>query len=367
MNSKRIFLILMVLVAVSPTVAFGGHRQPARAVYVMNNEPDGNAVVVFTRDVNGQLSPAGTFATGGLGTGGGIDPLASQGSLIISPNKRWLIAANAGSNDISVFRVRRQYLELIGYYDSGGSFPTSLAFDHNLLYVLNAGANGNSPNIAGFKLNRHGQLTLLADSTRPLPGNGFHQVGFTSHGDALVVTKGGGDADEILVFTVNEDGTTDDEPAITPSAGMVPFGFFFDWRDHLVVAEAGSQAVSTYALLDDNTLSIISPSVPNGNAATCWIVGTWFEAVFTANTGGDNISAYKVKPRDGTIRLKDAAAASGNKPLDMATTFDGRFLYVINAADGSVGAFRILPNGRLRDLGTAAGLPANYAQGIAVR
>jgi 6-phosphogluconolactonase len=69
-----------------------------------------NGIVVFSRDFSGRLTPAGTYATGGLGTGGGIDPLAAQNSLIISGNKRWLVAANAGSNDISVFRVRRNFL-----------------------------------------------------------------------------------------------------------------------------------------------------------------------------------------------------------------------------------------------------------------
>jgi 6-phosphogluconolactonase (cycloisomerase 2 family) len=107
--------------------------------------------------------------------------------------------------------------------------------------------------------------------------------------------------------------------------------------------------------------------VPNGNNATCWIAGTWFGEVFTANTASDNISGYKVNFGSGQLRLKDADAASGNKPIDMAATADGRFLYTLNAADGTVGAFRISPYGFLRSLGTATGLPLLFAQGIAVR
>jgi 6-phosphogluconolactonase (cycloisomerase 2 family) len=67
------------------------------------------------------------------------------------------------------------------------------------------------------------------------------------------------------------------------------------------------------------------------------------------------------------VHLKDADAASGDKPIDMATTASGRFLYALNAADGTVGAFRISPYGFLTDLGHTAGLPLLFAQGIAVR
>ena len=51
---------------------------------------------------NGTLSAAGSFPTGGVGSG---DGLGNQGALILSDNKRWLYAVNAGSNDISVFAV----------------------------------------------------------------------------------------------------------------------------------------------------------------------------------------------------------------------------------------------------------------------
>ena len=69
----------------------------------------------------------------------------------------------------------------------------------------------------------------------------------------------------------------------------------------------------------------------------------------------------------GKLRLREADAAAGSKPIDMATTPSGLYLYVLNAADGSVGAFRVSPYGFLKDLGAVAGLPLLYAQGIAAR
>lgn len=368
MKCKIFFVILAALLALAPIASYGDDdRDSTGAVYAMTNGPEGNRIVAFDRDGFGRLTLDGTYDTGGLGIGGGIDPLASQNALVLSSNNRWLFAVNAGSDTISVFRVQRHGLKLVGAFESGGAIPVSLASYHNLLYVLNAGEDGVAPNITGFRLNRRGNLVPLEGSTRELPGNGFHQVGFTPHGDRLVVTKGGADADVLLVFAVDEDGLTDAAPTVSPSAGAVPFSFIFDRRGHLLVAEAGSGAVSSYAILDDNTLEIIDGSVGNGNLATCWIVGTWYGAVFTANTASDNISSYLVRSADGSLKLQKAIAGAGNKPIDMAVSRNGRFLYALNAADGTVGAFRISHNGGLEDLGTIEGLPPEYAQGIAAR
>jgi 6-phosphogluconolactonase (cycloisomerase 2 family) len=211
-------------------------------------------------------------------------------------------------------------------------------------------------------------LEAIPDSTRELDGGGFHQVAFTPRGNALVVTQGSGDGpNAIHVFGIDEEGVPDDTPTVSPSSGIVPFGFIFDWRGHLLVSEAGSGAVSSYAIEDDLTLSVINASVANNNIATCWIIRTWRGDVITANTGSDNLSLYDVNPVDGTIQLKDSAAGFGDKPIDMATTKNGRFLYVLNAGNGTVGAFHITPFGGIEDLGAVAGLPLQFAQGIAVR
>src|SRR6266550_5675170 len=74
-------------------------------VYVNDNTAGTNTIGAFDRHADGTLTPqAGSpFAAGGAGTGAG---LASQGALQISPDGRFLIAADAGSNQISVLRIR---------------------------------------------------------------------------------------------------------------------------------------------------------------------------------------------------------------------------------------------------------------------
>lgn len=51
------------------------------AVFVMTNDADHNEVLSYQRAPNGQLFEGRRCATGGRGSGGGIDPLGSQGSL----------------------------------------------------------------------------------------------------------------------------------------------------------------------------------------------------------------------------------------------------------------------------------------------
>jgi 6-phosphogluconolactonase len=230
MNSRFLSLIVSVVVALAPVAAFGGDPPSVGAVYVMSNDAEGNQVIVFERDVHGRLTLADSYPTQGLGTGGDIDPLGSQGSLILSADHRWLIAVNAGSDDIAVFRVLKHGLELIGNFASRGASPVSLALHRDLLYVLNAGRDPVGPSITGFILNSDGELTPLAGSTRSLGPGGFHQVDFNPRGDTLVVTQGDPTGvNAILVFGVDKDGLPGAAPTVSPSFGLVPFGFITCW------------------------------------------------------------------------------------------------------------------------------------------
>src|SRR5713226_2181895 len=109
------------------------------AAYTISNEAAGNAVLVFERAADGTLTSRETFATGGLGSGGG---LGSQGTVVLTQNNQFLFVVNAGSNEISSFHVRPHGLSLIDTVDSGGLQPISLTVHGDLLYVLNAGGDG---------------------------------------------------------------------------------------------------------------------------------------------------------------------------------------------------------------------------------
>ncbi len=367
MNRKILIAILTAAILMISSVAvFAQSLQDevaVGAVYAMTNASDGNQVLVFHRAFSGILTKAGTISTGGKGSGGGLDPLGSQHSLVLSQDKRWLLGVNAGSNEISVFRVLPEGLKLVDKVNSGGVFPVSLTIFHDLVYVLNAEA---SPNITGFRLSHGGELTPLTMSTRSLGAGGFAQVGFDPEGETLVVTDKADN--EILVYPVGHDGMPAMNPVISPSNGLTPFGFIFDQRGHLLVVEAGTNAVSSYKFLPDDTLQAISPSVPNGQKAACWIAGNERGDVFTANPGTHTISAYSLIPGQGSLVLLNGAAGMGNTPIDLDTTVDGRFLYALDPTNGTIDMFRIERDGSLTNLGAINdGKLSIFAQGIAAR
>jgi 6-phosphogluconolactonase len=182
------------------------------AVYTLSNTPGGNAVVVFNRAGDGTLTPAGTFATGGKGSGSG---LGSQGSVTLSRDGRWLFAVNAGSNSVSSFRLRPDGLTLVSQVPSGGEMPISVTNFDDLVYVLNAGS---SENIAGFELRKDGSLAPIAGSIRPLSDSGVApaEIEFSPRGGVLVVTEKG--TSKIDTYTVGKDGLANG-PMVDPSNG----------------------------------------------------------------------------------------------------------------------------------------------------
>jgi 6-phosphogluconolactonase (cycloisomerase 2 family) len=355
------------VVSTSSLWSHGARAQPSGggsigSVYTMTNAASANEVVIFARNASGALARIGAAATGGAGSGGGLDPLASQGSLMLADNDRWLLAVNAGSNDVSVFRVDSEELQLVDKIASGGVFPTSLAVFQNLVYVLNAGG---IPNISGFMLNHRGHLAPIAGSTRVLPGGLHSQVGFDRHGNHLIVTDRA--TSSLIAYPIGEDGVPASTPVVSPSHGPGPFAFVVTATGNLLVAEVGSNAVSSYEVQRDGTLRVVSPSVPNGQAATCWIATAGSRHAFTANPGTSSFSGYRQQPASGEMTLLAGVAGRGAQPLDLAASAGGRFLYALDPGIGGIDAFQVEPDGSLIDLGAAiAGLPL-FAQGLAVR
>ena len=82
----------------------------------------------------------GAFPTGGRGGRGVNDPLKAGSSLTLTSGHSLLLAVNAGSGDISVFRVLRNGLALTSVTPSGGGDPVSIAGHGNLVHVVSTPA-----------------------------------------------------------------------------------------------------------------------------------------------------------------------------------------------------------------------------------
>ena len=351
--------------------ALASAERVARTVYTATNAADGNRVLVYDRGEHGALKLRTSFPTGGAGTGGG---LGNQSALVMSENDNWLLAVNAGSNEISVFAVAKQWLVLADVVPSGGKHPISLAIDHNLVYVLNAGGGvGDQDSITGFYLSEDGRLTAIPNSWRALSGAnvGPAQAGFSPSGNVLVVTEKG--TNLLDSFPVSDTGLLGERVA-TPSNGATPFGFSFGPHERLFVSEAfggaaGASAASSYQAFDDAHLNAISGSVPSTQSAACWLVlARDGRFAYTTNTGSNTISGYAIS-NDGKLKLLQpggVSALTGKGPIDAAVTDNERFLYALNSGDGSISGFAISPDGKLTPVETETGLPAG-ANGLVAR
>ncbi|MEJ7599077.1 MAG: hypothetical protein WKG01_14305 [Kofleriaceae bacterium] len=329
------------------------------SVYVIDNVPSRNAVRRFRRRADGGLISAGTFPTGGLGSG---DGLGSQGAVILDDKARMLYVVNAGSDEISAFEVHPFHLVLRDIVRSGGARPISLTVHDDLLYVVNAGRDGIAGNIAGFRLvNR--ELVPIASSIRPLSAAaaGPAQVQFDPAGTTLVVTEKA--TNNLTTYRINGQGAAG-APIVTPSHGQTPFGFSFDHRGTLIVSEAfggapNASAVSSYRLTAGVPV-LVSGSVPTEQTAACWIAIRGTRYAFATNTASGSVSGYAIDD-DGTIeRFSDGGVTAqvGGAPTDLDFTHDGRVLYVLDSSGDAIDILRARADGSLETGGRLTGLPA---------
>jgi len=371
-TTRTLLIVMLAIGAGLPTRSNAQDGKSAGAVFVMTNAADRNEIIAYRRNTDGSLQEERKFSTGGRGSGGAIDPLGSQGSLTLTQDHLLLLAVNAGSGDISVFRVHGAMLSLIDRVPCGGSEPVAVAQHGDLVYVVNAGG---ASNVAGFRIERNGRLKPVPDSIAFLSaGNsGAASLSFSPDGQFLLVTEK--ITNNIDGFHIQTDGTLG-HIVVNPSVGPGAFAVQFAPNGAALVTETGpagghnAAAISSYAVLPNATLSPISTSVQTLGAASCWqAVTPDGRFVYTANTGSSTISGFSIAasgaltPLAGTI---EATLPSGSLDLDSAISGDGKFLYTLDSGTGTISILGINQDGSLTSLGDVGGLSASAGfQGIA--
>lgn len=377
---KRFTLALAALAAGLLTLAGAGSVASAAgspgAAYAWTNEANGNRIVVFDRSADGTLTAAGSFATGGLGSGlventanGVILTGTSQESAPnnLGSSERFLLVVNPGSDSISVFETRPAGLELVEVQPSGGDFPLSVTVSKGIVYVMNGGGSncsGGTPNITGFTLGSQGELTPIPGSTRPISGgavSGCAQVSFDKDGEVLVVTQR--QSDRIDTYTVDKNGIASG-PIVNESSGVGPFGFTFTKQNVLITTEnfgavPGQGGAASYEVGENGVLTPLGPTVRNGRSDTCWVVVTdngKFAYITNAQTG--DISLYGVR-NDGSIFVINPSEESlGATAGDLSLSRNSQYLYVRNPGQGTVHAFAVdQETGALTPIDVEGGLP----------
>ena len=413
------------------------------AVYAMSNgagQVDGNVqgpntVVAYGQAADGTLTLIGEYPTGGNGGdydgGEGLDPLISAYAITKTVDNRFVLVVNAGSNTVTSMKVNDDFsLTVVDTEDTGDIGPNSIAHTlsaasgvNGLVYVSNIsrpeflalGEPAQQGSVIGYKLMDNGSLEPIANSTRDL-ANRPSAVQFSPNGDFLVVASinagasalASGSQDEIVVYTVNADGTLsanqtagatstlrdNAEGRNLPSA----IGFQIVGDNYVVVTEAREfqpngappafpalqdGSVSTWQIQANGTLQPINMDVASGENNTgrtaCWLDFSDENTFFVSNALEAGLASYSFN--DGNIELLNQVAAQGTGAtgnttdpglafgttegwIDLWISDDGKYLYQAYGLAGTVGVYGI--NGtELTFIQEVSGdLPMNNIQGI---
>lgn len=406
----------------------GGH------LYMQTNEVR-NAVVHYRRAANGTITEVERTSTGGAGSGT-FKPISGQesspnafegaGSVILSPDRRFLFTTNGGDNSVSNFAVAQDgRLTLLDRKPTGnpveGKSGTakSLAFApaKGILYVLHSfgpdhlrlmSVDGKGNLAAGKerytvntpdKTDRIPTMALLSpDGKFLLVGTTFDlpiaHVGLYPDGSPIlwvpqrdgsykVIASNAPDPDGIIVFPVCDDGALG-AAKFQDAKGGSPFYLAFLNRqpNTFVIGYAVGDGCAIATIDGDGKISVgplvkidTSPGLPS---ELCWAsVSPDDQFLFAANFGYSYISSYRLNgkgleiakdpacpkvPGDGTARGLNSTVTSG--PSDNWLTPDGAFLYQIYGNASKLVGYATQSDGSLKEV-TSVKIPYNSPQGLA--
>jgi hypothetical protein len=398
-------------------------------LYMQTNET-GNAIIHYHRSANGAIFEVERVATGGPGSGL-LSPIyhvprpnhfEGAGSVILTPEHRFLFTTNAADNSVSSFAVGREgRLTLLdvkptGNTQSGGAKSLAYAPSSGTLFVVHTFG---PDHLRLMSVDGQGKLTarperysvgttewpnrtptmqvLSPDEKFLIVGTTFDELPSKKNPDGTlilwiphgpdsklhVIASNAPDPDGIIVFPVGGDGALG-ERSFCDAGAPSPFyiAFLHNRPDTLIIGHAVGDGLSMGRIDADGKIRV-GPLVPLDTSAgrpseLCWVAispdDRW---AFTTNFGYSYISSYRIDgasvsiakdpacpkvPGDGSFRAIDGVVSSG--PSDSWITPDGAYLYQIYGNASKLVGYAIQPDGSLNEI-TNVTIPYNGPQGLA--
>jgi 6-phosphogluconolactonase (cycloisomerase 2 family) len=406
----------------------GGH------LYMQTNEVK-NAIIHYHRFANGTLTEVERCATGGAGSGT-FKPISGQesapnafegaGSVILSPDCKFLFATNGGDNSVSSFAVGdKGKLRLIDTKATGNAVEgksgtaKSLCYSpsKSMLYVVHSfgpdhirlmsvsSAGKLTPHRERYTANTPEKAHRIPTMGVLSPDEKFFLVGTTfdlpiaisgtypDGSPVLWVTGPDGkprsvasnfpDPDGIVIFRVNPDGTLSD-PSFQDGGAGSPFyiAFLHNRPDTFIVGYAVGDGVSMCRIDENGRIGVgrlIPIDTKRGKIAElCWLsVSPDDRCLYATNFGYSNISTFYIDgpelrvakdpacpdiEGDGTFRALCGDVSSG--PSDSWISPDGAYLYQIYGNASKLVGYATKPDGSLEEV-TSVPIPYNSPEGLA--
>ena len=403
-------------------------------LYMQTNEV-ANSIIRYERKANGSLVEVERVSTGGAGSGE-FKPISGQesapnafegaGSIILTPDRRFLFTTNGGDNSVSSFRVGDDgRLTLLDVEPTGNSVEgksgtaKSLAFapSTRTLYVLHSfgpdhlrlmtvdGEGKLKLRPERYTVNTYSKRNRVATMVVVSPNEQIVIVGTTfdepialtglypDGSPILWVQRAGGalhsiasnapDPDGLAVFQLQKDGSLGTARFYDAKGGS-PFyiAFLHAQPNTFVIGYAVGDGCSMGTIEQDGTINIgslvkidTSAGVPS---ELCWLaVSPDDRTVYATNFGYSNICSYHINgrgleiacdpacpriPGDGTARGLNGTVTSG--PADSWITSDGAYLYQIYGNASKLVGYATQPDGSLTEI-TSVKIPYNSPQGLA--
>ena len=406
----------------------GGH------LYMQTNKVQ-NVVAHYRWTPNGALTEMDRTPTGGAGSGT-FKPISGQesapnsfegaGSVILTPDRRFLFTTNGGDNSVSSFRVgedgaltlvdvkptgnpvegRSGTAKSLAYASSSGTLFVLHSFGPDHLRLMSVDAKGKFQlRPKGYTVNTYSKRNRVATMVVVSPDEKFVLVGTTfdepialtglypDGSPILWVQRAGGafhsiasnapDPDGIAVFPLEKDGFLG-TARLYDAGGGSPFyiAFLHGRPNTFVIGYAVGDGVSMGTIEEDGKVNI-GPLVKIDTSAgvpseLCWAaVSPDDRTVFATNFGYSYISSYHINsrgleiakdpacpkvPGDGTARGLNGTVTSG--PSDNWLTPDGAYLYQIYGNASKLVGYATQPDGSLKEV-TSVEIPYNSPQGLA--
>ena len=387
---------LVLTVLLSPIGAHAKDDDKPGALYIQTNEVN-NFIIHYARKNNGKLVEIDRVGTGGKGSGT-FKPITGQesapnafegvGSVILSPNHKYLFATNGGDNTVSSFKVGRDgSLTLLDVQPTGQAVTgrsgtaKSLAYSpkHDVLYVehsfgpdhirlFNVKKGKLEPRSeqytvnTGTKIDRvPTQIVLTPDGKYLMTDILFDNRPIANpDGSVQLAVANVDDKDGLVIFPVNNDGSLG-SPSFTDGGGAAPFVITFlnKSKDTFIngLAAAGGLVLGK---IDSDGKVTNSPVVPINQSQgfpseLCWLsITPDNKFVFATVFGYSYVSSYSLidgvlqvakdpaaptVPGDGTFRALDNLVSSG--PSDSFVSPDGEYFYQIYANASKLVAYKL--------------------------